>query len=46
MDKHRSITKLKKYYKTLYGESEYKKELEKFRIKWEETHQPMTETHP
>jgi hypothetical protein len=46
MDKHRSITKLKKYYKTLVGEHSYKVQLARFRTEWEQHHQPMDVIHP
>lgn len=38
--KHKTIAKLKKYYRGLYGEKAYCQELERFKAEWEVTHPP------
>ena len=46
MAKHKSITRLKKYYKDIMGTNRYAEEFNNFKAKWEETHQPMVQLYP
>lgn len=46
MEKHRSITRLKRYYRESVGEGQYRRQYEAFKAEWERSHQPMTVTHP
>lgn len=39
--KHKTIAKLKKFYRTMYGEKAYCQELERFKAEWEVTHPPV-----
>jgi hypothetical protein len=46
MEKHKSITKMKKYYKNLKGETAYRKFFDAFKMEWEQHHEPISKTHP
>jgi hypothetical protein len=46
MEKHRNITKMKRHYKNLNGEAEYRRHYENFRAQWELTHEPIAKAHP
>ena len=44
--KHKSIARLKKYYRALVGNEKYAKELREFKTEWEKNHQPLEAIYP
>lgn len=44
--KHKSVARLKKHFKNLFGNEAYVKELNTFKTMWEQNHQPMSFLYP
>lgn len=44
--KHKSVTRLKKYFKGLFGTQNYLKQMSEFKLKWEQNHQPLSLIYP
>jgi hypothetical protein len=42
--KHKTLAKLKKHYKQIYGDNQYNQEFDNFRKQWEDTHPPSAKT--
>jgi hypothetical protein len=44
--KHKSVIRMKRHFKNLFGNERYAKELLDFKTAWEQNHQPMNLLYP